>query len=343
MDQVFTYDAFVHAIAGTVGGQVAMSAFYPLDILRTYMQVNENLKGKSSLQVTRAIIQEEGTGALYKGLGPVLGSLAASNFIYFYTNNMLKALVRNYTQQKNVTTGQNLLIASAAGCVNVLTTCPLWVVSARLKTQKGSSSSGSGGRRSGSGKGGEASSSTSTATTTSKALKPYNGFIDGLIRISQEEGIGALWNGCMASLVLVSNPTIQFVAYDAIRRFAVARANRDGRKSLTTWEIFILGAVAKAIATFVTYPLQVAQSKLRNSNKNLTGEDAKSSGIRSYKNTLDCLIQMFQADGFYGWYKGLNVKLLQTVLMAAFHFLAYEKVAALIFALFGKTKVAASH
>lgn len=316
MDQVFTYDAFVHAIAGTFGGQVAMSAFYPLDILRTYMQVNENLKGKNSLQVTQQIIQEEGVGALYKGLGPVLASLAASNFIYFYTNNMLKALVKNTTGQRNVTTGQNLLIASAAGCVNVLTTCPLWVVSARLKTQKGSRGGGS------------------------KALKPYNGFIDGLVRVAQEEGIGALWSGCVASLVLVSNPTIQFVAYDAIRKIALARAHSSGRKSLSTWEIFIVGAVAKAIATFVTYPLQVAQSKLRNSNRNATGEDTKNSGIRTYQNTLDCLIQMFQADGFFGWYKGLNVKLLQTVLMAAFHFLAYEKVAALIFALFGKSNIA---
>ena len=45
MDQVFTYEAFVHATAGMCGGQAAMSAFYPLDIIRTYMQVNENLKG----------------------------------------------------------------------------------------------------------------------------------------------------------------------------------------------------------------------------------------------------------------------------------------------------------
>ena len=47
-------------------------------------------QGKSTIEVAQALIEEEGVGAMYKGIGPVLISLAASNFIYFYTNNMLK-------------------------------------------------------------------------------------------------------------------------------------------------------------------------------------------------------------------------------------------------------------
>lgn len=294
-----------------------MSTFYPLDIIRTYMQVNENLKGKSTLQVAQAMIEEEGVGSMYKGIGPVLISLAASNFIYFYTNNMLKVVIKSYTGQKSVTTGQNLLIASVAGCVNVLTTCPLWVVSARLKTQKDKKSSGS------------------------LATKPYKGFIDGLYRVANEEGIGSLWNGCAASLVLVSNPTIQFVCYDWVKKIAEKRVRDQGRKSLSSFEFFALGAIAKAVATVATYPVQVAQSKLRNSNKNLKADDEKTSGIRRYKNTLDCLIKIFHEDGFFGWYKGLNVKLLQTVLMAAFHFLCYESIVSFIFSLLKKQKTAA--
>jgi adenine nucleotide transporter 17 len=316
MDQVFTYEAFAHATAGMCGGQAAMSTFYPLDVIRTYMQVNENLKGKSTLQVAQAMIEEEGVGSMYKGIGPVLISLAASNFIYFYTNNMLKVMAKSYTGQRNVTTGQNLLIASIAGCVNVMTTCPLWVVSARLKTQKDKISTGS--------------------------VKPYKGFIDGLYRVASEEGVSSLWNGCMASLVLVSNPTIQFVCYDWIKKIVEKRVHAQGRKSLSSFEFFTLGAFAKAVATIVTYPVQVAQSKLRNSNKNMKVDDEKTSGIRKYNNTLDCLVKIFHEDGFFGWYKGLNVKLLQTVLMAAFHFLCYESIVGLIFSLLKKQKHAAA-
>jgi adenine nucleotide transporter 17 len=275
--------------------------------------------GKSTLQVAQAMIDEEGIGAMYKGIGPVLISLAASNFIYFYTNNMLKVVVKSYTGQKNVTTGQNLLIASIAGCVNVLTTCPLWVVSARLKTQKDK----------------QRSSGNSLAT------KPYKGFIDGLYRVANEEGVGSLWNGCLASLVLVSNPTIQFVCYDWVKKIAEKRVHAQGRKTLSSFEFFILGAIAKAVATVLTYPVQVAQSKLRNSNRNAKADDEKTSGIRRYKNTLDCLIKIFHEDGFFGWYKGLNVKLLQTVLMAAFHFLCYESIVSVILSTLKKQKAAA--
>lgn len=37
--EVFSYEAFVHAISGTAGGAAAMSLFYPLDVIRTHMQV----------------------------------------------------------------------------------------------------------------------------------------------------------------------------------------------------------------------------------------------------------------------------------------------------------------
>jgi len=39
--------------------------------------------------------------------------------------------------------------------------------------------------------------------------------------------------------------------------------NYKQSKQFTSWEIFLLGALAKAIATILTYPLQVAQSRLR--------------------------------------------------------------------------------
>jgi solute carrier family 25 (peroxisomal adenine nucleotide transporter), member 17 len=53
---------------------------------------------------------------------------------------------------------------------------------------------------------------------------------------------------------LVSNPTIQFFAYDKLKVFL---ENHKGSSKFSSWEIFLLGALAKAIATILTYPLQV--------------------------------------------------------------------------------------
>lgn len=160
---------------------------------------------------------------------------------------------------------------------------------------------------------------------------------DGLVKVYQEEGLSALWSGSTASLLLVSNPTLQFVAYDKLKLFLNKK-----EKEFTSLEHFVLGALAKAFATLVTYPIQVAQSVMRTKGgkgkhgavvdeKKSTEEEVK------YKNTLDCLIKLFQKEGIFGWFKGLDVKMIQTVLTAAFHFVAYEKIVHLIFSMI-KTK-----
>lgn len=72
--------------------------------------------------------------------------------------------------------------------------------------------------------------------------------------------MGALWNGTGPSLLLVCNPTIQFVVYEALKRkFIQMLKTRD----LGTGTLFLIGAMAKAVATLVTYPVQVIQSRMR--------------------------------------------------------------------------------
>lgn len=88
----------------------------------------------------------------------------------------------------------------------------------------------------------------------------------------------------------------------------------------------MIGLFAKFVATILTYPLQVAQTKLRTSKKTMSEEETKRTGIKKYNNTLDCLIKMMQEEGIYGWYKGLMNKLVQTLLMSAFHLTIYDKI-----------------
>jgi len=292
--EVFSYEAFVHAVSGTAGGSISMTIFYPLDVIRTYQQVDKT-------PITQ-IIQEQGVGVLYRGLQSVLTSLAVSNFVYFYTNNLLKVLLRRITGEKSISVGQNLFVASLAGVVNVLLTCPLWVANTRIKLQKGKSSS-------------------------DQPNAAYTGLFDCMYKIQQEEGTMALWNGAASSLMLVSNPTINFVVYDKVKQTMDARAQKSGRKYLTSFEIFTTGAIAKALATLFTYPIQVAQSRQR-ANKDKSGS--------TFANTFIILANIFAKDGPMGWFAGMNAKLVQTVLTAAFQFLCYEQIQRVIFSLMGK-------
>ena len=164
--------------------------------------------------------------------------------------------------------------------------------------------------------------------------------------IAKNEGILQLWHGTWSSLLLVSNPAIQYFLYEQIRVLILGIKNRrDGggkpasTLQLTPVEAFMLGALSKTVATVVTYPLQLAQVLIRlrkneiNNNVHdtpvLTTNDSRMNA-KEYNGMLDCLYQQYTHGGFVSLFRGMNSKLLQTVLSAAFTFLTYEQILALV-------------
>ena len=288
---LLTYETLVHAISGAAGSVVSMATFFPLDTVRSRLQLEEGRVSKSTLATIRELVAKEGPLTLYRGMVPVLQSLCASNFVYFYTFHGLKTL-RN---RRNQTAGNDLLVASIAGIINVLTTTPLWVVNTKLKMRG-----------------------------IDQAREPnnneYNTLYDGLVHMWKYEGVKKLWAGTLPSLALVANPAIQFMTYESIKRRVVASFN--GLQP-PAWTFFVIGAVAKAVATALTYPLQLVQAQLRHGHK--------FQNLPPNAGTLQILLYILKKQGITGLYKGMEAKLLQTVLTAALMFLSYEKISRFIF------------
>ncbi|XP_029446306.1 peroxisomal membrane protein PMP34 isoform X3 [Rhinatrema bivittatum] len=282
--------------AGALLSRSSASAVTPMPRAR----VDNKRKSKSTLAVLIEIIKEEGLLALYRGWFPVISSLCCSNFVYFYTFNSLKAIWVNGQQS---TTGKDLLFGMIAGVVNVLLTTPLWVVNTRLKLQG--------------------------AKFWNDDIVPsnYKGILDAFHQIIRNEGILALWDSTFPSLLLVFNPAIQFMFYEGLKRQLL-----KSQAELSSFEVFVIGAVAKAIATVVTYPLQTVQSVLRFRHHRLNSENQT---LGSLRNVLYLLQQRVRCLGVLGLCKGLEAKLLQTVFTAALMFLIYEKLTAVTASLMG--------
>ncbi|XP_018526275.1 peroxisomal membrane protein PMP34 isoform X2 [Lates calcarifer] len=153
---------------------------------------------------------------------------------------------------------------------------------------------------------------------------------DAFSQIIANEGVGTLWNGTLPSLILVLNPAVQFMFYEAMKR----KAGKGGRK-ISSAEIFLIGAIAKAIATTATYPLQTVQAILRFGQYR---GDGKGGVIGSLSNIFSLLMDRIKRNGVLGLYKGLEAKLLQTVLTAALMFVVYEKITAATFKVMGLNK-----
>uniref|UniRef100_A0A4W6DI13 Solute carrier family 25 member 17 n=1 Tax=Lates calcarifer TaxID=8187 RepID=A0A4W6DI13_LATCA len=277
---LLSYETLVHAVAGAMGSVTAMTVFFPLDTAKSRLQVDEKRK--------RPVISP------CTGWFPVISSLCCSNFVYFYTFNSLKKLMASGPGKSRP--GKDLLMGVVAGVVNVVLTTPMWVVNTRLKLQG--------------------------VKFRNEDLQQthYKGIFDAFSQIIANEGVGTLWNGTLPSLILVLNPAVQFMFYEAMKR----KAGKGGRK-ISSAEIFLIGAIAKAIATTATYPLQTVQAILRFGQYR---GDGKGGVIGSLSNIFSLLMDRIKRNGVLGLYKGLEAKLLQTVLTAALMFVVYEKITA---------------
>ncbi|KAE8714831.1 Peroxisomal nicotinamide adenine dinucleotide carrier [Hibiscus syriacus] len=129
-----------------------------------------------------------------------------------------------------------------------------------------------------------------------------------------EAGFLGFWKGVFPTLIMVSNPAIQFMLYETmLKKLKKQRSllGTPGNNGITAWEIFLLGALAKLGATGVTYPLNVVKARLQ--AKQVTTGDQK----HQYKGTLDAILKMIRYEGFNGFYKGMSTKIVQSVLAAA--------------------------
>ena len=79
----------------------------------------------------------------------------------------------------------------------------------------------------------------------------------GLLKeMHEREGLLTLWKGVLASLILVSNPIIQFVIYEWLKK----TLSKDGRQ-LSSGIIFLIGAISKIVATIITYPYTLLRTR----------------------------------------------------------------------------------
>jgi adenine nucleotide transporter 17 len=93
------------------------------------------------------------------------------------------------------------------------------------------------------------------------------------------------------------------------------------KRPFSSMNAFLYGALSKALATIFTYPLQVAQTRLR---------VRIPSDNQSKENMFSVLTQLYNEKALL---KGCQAKLAQTVLTAAFMFAFYERISQIIFSL----------
>ncbi|KAF3135420.1 ADP/ATP carrier protein [Orbilia oligospora] len=297
--------AWGYAVAGATGAVLANATVYPLDIVKTRLQVQVKKRTvqtdgvlvsedpekqtpavpepehyASTMDAIRKIKKKEGLSGLYAGMPGSLIGVASTNFAYFYWYTFVRTYyISVQAAQGNLSTVAELSLGAVAGALAQLFTIPVAVVTTRQQTSE--------------------KENRKDLITTAKD-------------VIGEDGWTGLWSGLKASLVLVVNPAITYGAYQRCRETFY-----PGKKNLKPMEAFFLGALSKALATFATQPLIVAKVGLQSNPP---------AGQKKFKSFVEVMKYVIHHEGLLGLYKGIGPQLMKGLLVQGLLMMTKERV-----------------
>eukprot|EP00934_Nitzschia_sp_Nitz4_P007049 Nitzschia sp. Nitz4//scaffold9_size221794//26611//27630//NITZ4_001320-RA/size221794-processed-gene-0.308-mRNA-1//-1//CDS//3329560923//7039//frame0 len=315
--------ALADALAGVAGSIVSLWTFYPVEVWKTNSQAGSSPEKQS----------------LYQGFFVKSLHTASSSFCYFYLYSWIFSNWRQWTTKSNPSVTTRLLLSAVAAMLNTFFTLPLDVISSQQVASNGGSSSTSNTRDNATGTtAGFSNRSSQDATKAMETVWEQVGASSktefeleaSLIEmensstkkapesspskqcewLDQLENLSEYWKGLAPSLLLCTNPSINYTVFDMTKNRILARAGRRG-SHLSMSEAFFVGLVAKFVATVATYPLIRAKVMLM---------------VTSEKSMLASIIRSYENGGIRGLYKGCDWQLLHTVLKSALMMMIRERI-----------------
>ncbi|OCK78270.1 peroxisomal membrane protein-like protein Pmp47 [Lepidopterella palustris CBS 459.81] len=292
------------AVAGASGAVLANAIVYPLDIVKTRIQVQikrsnnstdpnpeDEQHYNSTLDAINKIVKDEGVVGLYAGMVGSLIGVASTNFAYFYWYTVVRSLYISYRKLATPPgTAIELSLGAVAGALAQLFTIPVAVVTTRQQTMPKSERKG--------------------LIATGREV------------VNSEDGWTGLWRGLKASLVLVVNPAITYGAYQRLREVLF-----PGKANLRPWEAFILGSMSKALATIATQPLIVAKVGLQS-------RPPPARNGKPFKSFGEVMAFIVEHEGILALFKGIGPQILKGLLVQGFLMMTKERMELLFILLF---------
>lgn len=223
----FDLESLSEATSGAIGALVSTTILYPLDTCKTKYQAEvrarHQQKYRNISDVLWEAISTRQVLSLYQGLGTKNLQSFISQFIYFYGYSFFKRLYLQKSDNKSIGTRANLIVAAAAGACTVIVTQPLDTASSRMQTSEFGKSK-------------------------------------GLWKSLSESTWSEAFDGLGISLLLTSNPSIQYTVFDQLKqRLLRRRLKRETGKeaspeALPAFSAFFFRSILKVCSYLLDLP-----------------------------------------------------------------------------------------
>ncbi|PBK60999.1 mitochondrial carrier [Armillaria solidipes] len=119
--------------AGAIAGVSEILTFYPLDVVKTRMQLETGKSQHGLIGSFKSIIKEEGAGRLYRGLVPPLLLEAPKRAVKFAANDFWGKTYLGLTGETKMTQTLSVLTGCSAGATESFVVVPFELVKIKLQ------------------------------------------------------------------------------------------------------------------------------------------------------------------------------------------------------------------
>lgn len=286
----------LNILSGGVAGTIASCITNPLEVIKTQLQSSSISQVGHPIDVAKRVMAVDGVAGFFKGLKPTLIGIIPARSIYFYSYETTKRKLGSSGILPEGSDGNAILSGFMAGWASNTLTNPIWMVKTRVQL----------------------------LADHTAGQRVYNSYRDAVSTIMKEEGIGGFYRGISASYWGCAEGAVQFLFYERIKaRLLIIENERLAEEGLPPTDklpkakYFFSAAFAKGVASMLTYPHEVARTRLR--------EQARS-GIFKYNGMWNTIGIIAKEEGRSGLYAGMGVHMSKVVPNSAIMFLTYEVV-----------------
>lgn len=145
--------------------------------------------------------------------------------------------------------------------------------------------------------------------------KTYSGGIACLKDLIEKEGVLALWRGNTANVIrYFPNQAFNFALKDKFRRFLGvstspgSEGKQNMQMAIVMWNNVIAGSAAGATTSVLTYPLDMARTRLA-TDISLSAVQGQGKGQRQFSGVWDCVRQSYVEGGLLRVYRGFPLSI----------------------------------
>eukprot|EP00898_Chlorokybus_atmophyticus_P008994 jgi/Chlat1/9096/Chrsp97S08418 len=285
----YTYDGLpfeAHMAAGALAGMVEHMAMFPVDTVKTRMQAcvhhphtpNGMFGPDAMVETVRTIFRSEGPQGLYRGIWAMGLGAGPAHAVYFATYEAAKEFLGGNRP------GHHPVAHATAGAIATVASdavfTPMDVVKQRLQLEN----------------------------------SPYRGIVDCVRRIIAEEGMGAFYRSYRTTVIMnIPFTAAHFATYESAKKFIGNDGEEEGLMTHMT-----AGALAGAVASAVTNPLDVVKTRLQTQGAFQNTQQLKTTSV------LKCMTQIVEREGPRALMSGLKPRVLFHTPAAAICWSTYE-------------------